>query len=78
MTPNGKTRLVVIAGYPTGHIKGFSEYEQAIAAQKAGKLVGSDDSAGALFVRMLAADPESGIALRGLEDIVTTLGAASE
>jgi shikimate dehydrogenase len=38
MTPNGKTRLIVIAGYPTGHIKGFAEYEAAIAARGANAL----------------------------------------
>ena len=47
--------------------------EQALAAQKDGKLVGSDDSAAALFQRALAADPTSGIALRGLDDIVAIL-----
>lgn len=38
MTPNGYTRLIVIAGYPTGHIKGFAEYEAALAARGANAL----------------------------------------
>jgi tRNA A-37 threonylcarbamoyl transferase component Bud32 len=47
--------------------------EQALAAQKDGKLTGGDDSAAALFQRALAADPTSGIASRGLDDIVAEL-----
>lgn len=38
MTPDGHTRLIVIAGYPTGHIKGFAEYEAALAARGANAL----------------------------------------
>ncbi|HET7844711.1 MAG TPA: protein kinase [Xanthomonadales bacterium] len=48
--------------------------EQALAAQQAGKLTGGEDSAAALFQRALAADATNGIALRGLDDIVATLG----
>jgi shikimate dehydrogenase len=32
MTPDGLTRLIIIAGHPTDHIQGYREYEQAIAA----------------------------------------------
>lgn len=32
MTPNGNTRIIGIVGDPVDHIKGFSEYESALAA----------------------------------------------
>jgi hypothetical protein len=49
--------------------------EQAIAARDAGRLVGGEDSAAALFARALAADPASGLAAKGLDDIVVVLDA---
>jgi hypothetical protein len=49
--------------------------EQAIAARDAGRLTGGADSAAALFARVLASDPASGIAQKGLEDIVARLDA---
>ncbi len=49
--------------------------EQAIAARDAGRLVGTDDAAAALFARALAADPASGLAAKGLDDIVGVLDA---
>lgn len=45
---------------------------EAIAAQQAGKLTGAG-SAAELFQRVLTADPGSGIATRGLDEIAATL-----
>lgn len=64
MTPNGKTRLVVIAGYPTGHIKGFSEYEQAIAAR----------GANALYISMQVAPANFASFLEGIRHVETLAG----
>jgi hypothetical protein len=52
--------------------------ERALAAQSAGRLVGGEDSAAAWFQRALQADPESGIAQKGLNDIVAALGQQAE
>jgi serine/threonine-protein kinase PpkA len=49
--------------------------EQAIAARDAGRLTGTPDAAAALFARVLVADPGSGIAQKGLDDIVAALDA---
>ena len=49
--------------------------EQAIAARDGGRLTGGADSAAALFARALAVDPASGIAGKGLDDIVVVLAA---
>jgi shikimate dehydrogenase len=54
MTPDGETRLIVIAGYPTDHIKGFAEYEAAIAARRANVLYLSMQVAPASFPAFLA------------------------
>lgn len=53
MTPNGHTRLIVIAGYPTGHIKGFAEYEAALAARGANALYLSMQVAPANFAAFM-------------------------
>jgi tetratricopeptide (TPR) repeat protein len=47
--------------------------EQALAAQRAGRLAGGSDSAAALFQRALATDPASGIARKGLDEIAAAL-----
>ncbi|MBP7419162.1 MAG: hypothetical protein KA911_11190, partial [Xanthomonadales bacterium] len=47
--------------------------EQALAAQRAGRLAGGADSAAALFQRALATDPGSGIARKGLDEIAAAL-----
>jgi hypothetical protein len=47
--------------------------EAALAAQRAGRLTGGPDSAAALFQRALAADPGSGIAQKGLDEIAAAL-----
>ncbi len=52
--------------------------EQALAARDAGRLTGTPDSAAALFARVLAADPASGIAQKGLDDIAAALAAQAD
>jgi serine/threonine protein kinase len=52
--------------------------ERALAAQSAGRLVGGDDSAAVWFQRALQADPDSGIAQKGMNDIVAALGQQAE
>jgi tetratricopeptide (TPR) repeat protein len=47
--------------------------EQALAAQRAGRLAGGADSAAALFQRALETDPSSGIARKGLDEIAAAL-----
>lgn len=47
--------------------------EQALAAQRAGRLAGGSDSAAALFQKALATDPASGIARKGLDEIAAAL-----
>lgn len=64
MTPDGKTRLIVIAGYPTGHIKGFAEYERAIAAR----------GANALYLSMQVAPGNFPAFLDGIRRVETLAG----
>ncbi len=64
MTPDGRTRLVVIVGHPTGHIKGFSEYEQAIAARRAN----------ALYISMQVAPADFRVFLDGIRRVETLAG----
>jgi shikimate dehydrogenase len=69
MTPNGLTRLIIIAGHPTDHIQGYAEYEQAIAARGLNALYLSADVAPENFAAFL----DGARHIRNLAGLVLTI-----